>query len=234
MREITFQKTLETQPSTTSGLAQLGELAVTPDGRAWRYVEANEALLIANATTRIANSDQDTVSSSTDGSGDITVITQSGASFTAGAFNNAYGLVDQGTGEGQFFKIKTNDATRLFLFTDYALGTALNVADSDIVIVRPHLAEKTAITTLNQIPVGVAQVAFASGDFGWVLERGAGVALAGAALVANELCTPGDNTEGTLITVASGETLDDASSFGRTLVANSTADIAGMIDVNVW
>ena len=231
IREITFQKVLETS---TTLQAELGEVAMTPDGRRWRYVKANEALLLANALTRIANSDQDTVSSSADADGDITKITQAAAGFTAGDFTNAYGLVDDGTGSGQFFKIRTNDATTLFLYKDYALGTALSVADSDIVIVRPFLAEKTAVTTLNQVPVGVAQVAFAADDFGFVLERGAGVVLAGAALVANELATPGDNTEGTVITVASGETVDDVSSFGRCLVANVTADEGAMIDVNLW
>ncbi|HDZ13686.1 MAG TPA: hypothetical protein ENH60_02150 [Pricia sp.] len=232
MREIRFQKVLETQSAT--GAAKVGEYATTPDGRIWRYVKANEALVLSNALTRIANSDQDTVASTTDGAGDETIITQVSAGFTVGDFNDAYGLVDSGTGKGQFFKIKTNDATRLFLFSDYALSTTLVVGDSDIVIVRPYLAEKTATSTLNQIPLGIAQVAFTSGDFGYALISGPGSVLAGAALVANELCTPGDNTEGTLITVASGETVDDVSSFGRTLVANDTADVAGMIMADMW
>ena len=230
MREITFQKVLETN---TVPLAKLGELAITPDGRAWRYVKANEALSLGHASTRIANSDQDTLASSTDGAGNETIVTQAAAGWTAGDFDDAYLLIDDGTGAGQFAKIKTNDATNLFLYEDYALSTSLSVSDSDGVIVRPHLAEKTAVTTLHQVPIGVAQVAFAANDYGYVLERGPGVVVAGAALVANELCTPGDDTEGEVITVASGETFDDASTFGRCLVANASADKGAMIDANV-
>lgn len=230
MRQITFQKVLE---SNTVPLAGLGEQALTPDGRLWRYVKANEAISLGHATTRTANSDQDTLASSSDPAGNRTVVTQSGASFTAGDFADAYLLIDAGTGSGQFAKIKTNDATRLFLYPDYALGTALDVSDSDGVIVRPHLAEKTAITVLNQVPIGVAQVAIASGSYGWVLERGPGVVIAGEALTANEQCTPGDDTEGEVKNIANGETPDDISSFGRCLVANGSADEGAMVDVHV-
>ncbi len=234
MRIITFQHVLEVSDVPLAGGAQLGDRAQTPDGRQWVYVKANEALVLANATTRVANTDQDTVSSSTNGVSEEIFITESGGGFTVNTFENAFGLVDQGTGEGQFFKVENNTDTTLRLYTDYALGTSLDVASSDIVLVRPHLAEKTAVTTLNQIPIGGTQVAFAANDFGWQLERGVGTILAGAALVANELNTPGDNTEGTVITIANGETPDDVSSFGRTLVVNSTADKAAMIDYLVW
>jgi len=230
MRQITFQKVLQTD---TVPFAELGDRAQTPDGRLWVYVKANEALVLHNALTRTANSDQDTLSSSTDGDGDEIFITQSGASFTAGEFEKAYGLIDAGTGSGQFFKIRTNNATQLTLFKDYALTTSLAVADSDAVIARPHLAEKTAITTLHQVPVGIAQVAFSANEYGWALERGMGAVLAGTALTANELTTPGDDTEGTLTNIGTDESMEDVSTFGRCVVANGTADESAMIDVNL-
>lgn len=230
MKEITFQKVLETN---TVKLGELGERAVTPDGRQWRYVKANEALSLGHALTRIANSDVDTVSSSNDDAGNTTRITEGSAGWTVGQFENAYGLVDAGTGEGQFFKVETNSADTLQLYADYALSTALDVSDSDIVLVRAYLAEKAAVTTLHQVPLGVAQVAFSANDFGWVLERGPGSVVAGEALTANELCTPGDDTEGEVKNIANGETPDDISTYGRCLVANATADKAAMIDVNL-
>lgn len=231
MRQITFQKVLETTTVPTAGL---GEIAVTPDGREWQYVKANEAASKGHALTRIADSDQDTLSSSTDENTEITIITQAGATFTTGQFEDSYGLINDGTGEGQVFKVRTNDATRLFLYRDYRLTTALAVADSDAVIARPYLAEKTAVTTLNQVPLGIAQVAFAAADYGWALRRGPGVVIAGAALVANEQCTPGDDTEGEVITVGSGETLDDASTFGRCLAPNTNADKGALIDALMY
>lgn len=231
MRQITFQKVLETS---TVPQANLGEVAQTPDGRQWVYVKANEALSLGHALTRIANVDVDTVSSSTDENSEITKITEAAAGWTAGAYADAYVLVDDGTGAGQFTKVKTNDATTLFLYRDYRLTTALAVADSDIFIVRPHLAEKAAVTVLHQIPTGIAQVAFAANEYGFALTRGAGVVVAGAALVANELCTPGDDTEGEVITITNGETPDDVSSFGRCLAANASADKGAMVDAMMW
>lgn len=233
MREITFQKVLQTSDVPLAG-AELGDRAQTPDGRQWVYVKANEAASLGHALTRIADSDQDTVSSSNGPDGQRTRITQASAGWTVGQFDYSYGLVDDGTGAGQFFKVKTNTADTLALFEDYVLTTALAVADSDVVLVRPFLAEKTAVTVLNQIPTGVAQVAFAANDYGWALTRGVGVVIAGAALVVNEFCTPGDDTEGEVITVGSGETVDDPSGFGRCLVANASADKGAMVDVNLW
>lgn len=231
MRNITFQQV--TQVSTVAQ-AELGEVAVTPDGRSWRYVKANEALSAGHALTRIANTDVDTVSSSTDENSEITKITEAAAGWTVGQFDDAYGLVDDGTEEGQFFKVRTNDTTTLFLYRDYRLTAALAVADSDIVLVRPFLAEKTAVTTLNQVPVGIAQIAFAANDYGWALTRGPGKVTAGDTLVANEQCTPGDDTEGEVIAITNGETPDDVSTFGRTLVANTTADKNALIDALLY
>jgi hypothetical protein len=230
MRNITFGQTLQTSDVST---ARLGEVAMTPDGREWVYVKANEAVSLGHALTRVANTDADTIASATDGDGNITLLTQASAGWTAGQFADAYGIVDAGTGSGQFFKVRTNTADTLQLYSDYALSTALSVSDSDIVLARPYLAEKTAVTVLHQIPLGVAQVAFAANEFGWALRRGIGTVIAGAALVANELCTPGDDTEGEVITVGSGETIDDASFFGRCVAANGSADEGAMIDANL-
>lgn len=231
MRQITFQKTLQ---ASTVREANLGEVAFTPDGREWRYVKANEALSLGHVATRIANTDVDTVSSATDGNGDITRISEASAGWTVAQFDDAYGLVDDGTGEGQHFKVQTNTTDTLRLYKDYALTTALAVGDSDIVLARPYLAEKVAVTTLNQILLGVAQVAFAANDYGWLLTRGPGIVIMGDVGVANEQITPGDDTEGEAIAITNGETPDDISSVGRVLVANTTADKGALIDVNIW
>ena len=233
MRDLTFQKVLQTVTVPLAG-AELGDRAQTPDGRQWVYVKANEAISKGHIATRIANTDVDTVSSANDGDGNRTRVTEASAGWTAGQFQFAYGLVDDGTGEGQYFKVEDNTADTLRLFSDYKLTTALDVADSDIVLVRPFLAEKVAITTLNQILLGVAQVAFAANDYGWLLTRGVGGVIAGDVVVANELITTGDDTEGEGVNVTAGETVDDISSIGRVLVANTTVDKAALVEVNIW
>lgn len=231
MRQITFQRVKQ---SDAVKQARIGELGQTEDGRVWRYIKANEAISKGHIVTRAANTDQDTVSSTTDGNGNETIIEDSSASFTVGDFDNSYGLVDAGTGSGQFFKIKTNDATKLFLYPEYALSTSLDIADSDIVIVTPYHGEKSATSTLNQVLVGAAQTDFSDGDYGWVLQRGPGEVIVGEAASANQLITPGDDTEGHGLNADADETVDDISAIGRVLVANGTADEAAMVDVNIF
>lgn len=233
MRLITFQNVLQQSDVPQAG-AELGGRAATPDGREWVYVKANEAISKGHVATRIANVDVDTVSSSSDGDGDRTYITKASAGWIVGAYQNAYGLVDDGTSEGQFFKIKDNTADTLNLYKDYKLTSALAVADSDIVIVRPYLAEKSAVSVLNQILIGVAQIAISSGYYAWVQSKGPGCVLMGDTGVANEQVTPGDDSEGEAIAITNGETPDDISSVGRVLVANTTVDKLAMVDINVW
>ncbi len=229
MRIITFQKVLQ---ESEQAQATLGERVVTEDGREWTYVRANEAVLKGHVVTRTANTDVDTVYTSQNAASQNVFITEASAGWTVGAYQNGYGLVDDGTGEGQFFKIKDNSADTLEVYEDYALSTALTVAAADdIVIVQPFLAEKVAITTKNQICIGVAQVLFTTQYYGWVLSRGIGQVLPGATLTANSLCGPGDDAEGEVETYGNGSTVEDESIVGRVLVANTTDDKMAMIEV---
>ena len=115
------------------------------------------------------------------------------------------------------------------------MATALAVADSGIAIRHYTDAEKSPVTTLLTPLKGVAQVSFASGDYGWFLKRGIGGVLGGAAMTINTLISPGDDTEGTAITipVAAGDEFGEYSVVGRVLVANSAADLAALVDVNI-
>lgn len=231
-REITFQKVLQTE--TVQQASTLGERHYTADGRRWIFVKANEALTLAHVATRIANTTVTNITStSNNGRSQTVFIAKTGAGWTVGQFQNAYGLVDDGTGEGQFFKVKDNTATVLELFEDYRITTALDTT-SDLRVARPHLAEKVAITVLNQVIIGGAQVAFAANDYGWLLERGHGTVLMGDTAIANEQVTTGDDTAGECIAVTNSETVDDVSLVGRVIAANTTADKAALIEFNVW
>lgn len=213
----------------TTPSAKLGEIGATPDGRLWRYNKINNAFNKYELASAIANTDVDTVSSSTDGDGNITNITEASAGWTPGQFAGAWLCVDDGTNEGQVSKIKDNTADTLKLEKDWRLTAAMAVADSDIVIHRPNLVKPVPITLLLNTLRGFAQVAFAANEYGWFLERGVGACVPGAALVLDELCTPGDDTAGEVIGVGSGETIDDISLAGRCIVPNTTADKAALI-----
>jgi hypothetical protein len=231
MKPITFQSVFDTP---TTKMATLNSIGQTPDGRIWEYLYATEAIASKGMiVSNPANLDVDTVVSSTNGVSQSVYITEAAAGWTVGAYEDHWLLVDDGTGEGQFAKIKGNTADTLELYTDYALATALLVADSDIVIRHEPDAEKVAITTLITPLKGVAQVAFASGDYGYFLKRGIGGVLVGEAITINETITAGDDTEGTGEIGNTTEGLFDSNYVGRCLIANTTADLCCLADINI-
>jgi len=230
MKNITFQSVFST-PSVKMG--NFNEKGLTPDGRVWEYLKTTEAVSQYMVVSNPANTDVDTVSSaaSPSDSAKYIYITEGSAGWTVGAYQDHWILVDAGTGEGQLGKVKDNSADTLELYFEHAFTTALAVADSDIVIRHYPDAEKVAIT-VEETPVkGVAQVAFASGDHGWFLQRGIGGVLAGEAITINIGITPGDNTEGTAIKSTTAEGAFDANCFARCLVANGSADKACLADI---
>src|SRR3990167_4153846 len=230
MQLLSFQRIFDT-PSVKD--ATLNAKMQTRDGRTFEYLKASEAITKAMVVSAPANTDVDTVSSASDGASNRVFITEASAGWTVGDYQDHWGIVDDGTGEGETFKIKDNTADTLELYVEYALAAALAVADSDIVIRHEPDAEKVAITTLVTPVKGVAQVAFASADYGWFLKRGIGGVLAGEVITINVSLTPGDDTEGTAEIGDTAKGLFDETCIGRCLVANTTADEEALVDINI-
>ena len=210
---------------------KLGERRQTPDGREWTYVKATEAISAGHVVVPTSTS-VDTVSSSTDALGRIVYITEASAGWTVGAYEDAWVFVDAGTGVGQLAKVKTNTADTLELYPEYALSTALSVTDSDITITLRHAVERSAVTDKTQQPVGIAQVALASGDYGWVLTRGDGIVLGGAVLTVGQSFVTGDNTEGQVVAGTTSLGSFDETPLGFCTVANGI-DAAAHVFVSI-
>lgn len=231
MVRISFQDALQ---ASTVPLQLLGTHASTPDGSEWVYAKCNEAVSQGFVVVPVANVGVDTVSSSTNGAGQIVFITEASAGWTVGQFINAWGVVDDGTGEGQVFKVKSNTADTLTLYPEWALGTALAVADSDITLsYYLSLGEKAAITDKAQNAVGIAQVAIASGSYGFVLRRGPGIVIAGEALTNDLSFVTGDDTEGEVVKGTTAKGAFDEQALGTVLEANTTADKGALVMVDI-
>lgn len=229
MNRITFQAVTDTP---TSPSFKLGERGATPDGREWVYIKAAEAISAAKVCIP-ASTSVDLVSSSSDAQGRRVYITKASAGWTVGAFEDQWAYIDDGTGRGQLGKIKTNTTDTVELYPEFALGTALSVVDSDLTITGPYNCSNSAITVKIQGAVGIAQTAFASGDYGWILTRGEGRVLAGEALTAGGSFVTGDDTTGQVVkgTTAKGEF--DEQTLGYCRVANAAADVAAEVWVNI-
>jgi len=229
MNTISFQDVYQTS---TAAAFKLGQRAMTADGREWRFVTST-TLASGNIAVPVAVASSDLYSSSTDSQGRIVYATRAANAFTIGQFEDAIGVVDDGTGVGQTFKIRTNDATTFTLYPETALGTALAVASSDLTYIGMARCRVAAITSKIQMTQGGAQVAFTTNDYGWLLQRGDGRVLAGEALTVGGSFVSGDDTTGQVVkgTTAKGEF--DEQTLGYAIVANAAADQGALVRFNV-
>jgi hypothetical protein len=231
MNQISFQDVYQT--STARGTLKLGSRAQTPDGREWVYVKANSALAKGSVAVPDGVTAVDLCSSSADSLGRIVYITKASAGWTVGQFEDAIGVIDDGTGAGQTFKIKTNSADTLELYPETALATALSVVDSDITIRTMAEVDKAAVTDKVQSAVGIAQVAFGAADYGWLLTNGDGAVLAGEALVVGKGFVTGDDTTGQVLKATTAKGPFDEQNLGICLVANAAADQLTLVRVDI-
>lgn len=222
MNTITFQNVYQT--STNRGTFKNGERGITPDGREWKFVKNGSTIALGNIVIPSAVVDTDLWSSSTDNQGRVVYLTRAANSLTVGAYEDAIGVVNQGTGVGQTFKIRTNSATTLTLYPETALSTALAVADSDLQYQNMGSVIIAAITSKLQMTQGAFQVAASSGDYGWILQQGDGRAVAGEVLVVGGGFCSGDDTAGQVLKNIATESSITAQSLGYCVVANDSAD----------
>jgi|GEM_PF-2219298 len=231
MKQINFQSVFDTP---TVKMGSMNEQVQTPDGRIWEYLYATEAISAYMIATRPANTTVTTVSSSSNGRSQKVYVTEASAGWTVNAYCDHWIDINTGTGVGQIAKVKGNTADTLELYEQYALTTGLAVADSGFAIVHQPDAEKAPVTTEITPVQGVAQVAFASGDYGYFLKRGiGGVMCGGSAITINYSITTGDDTEGYGITGTTAKGPMDENYVGRVLVAASTGDEACLADINI-
>jgi len=227
---ITFQDVYQT--TTARGQFKLGQRAATADGREWQYVRAQSTLATSLVAVPDAVASSDLYSSSTDSQGRIVYLTRAANSLTVGAYEDGIGVVDGGTGIGQTFKIRTNDATTFTLYPETALGTALAVADSDLTYISMSYVDPAAVTSKIQMAQGIAQASFAAADYGWLLTNGTGRVLAGEALTVGAGFSTGDDTAGQVIKAITAEGPFDAQNLGYAIVAGAI-DGGHLVMVNI-
>lgn len=222
MNTISFQNVYQT--TTARGQFKLGQRAMTPDGREWQFVKNNSTIAMGNIVIPNTVSSADLWSSSTNNQNQIVYATRAASAMTTGEYEDAIGVVDDGTGVGQTFKIQTNNPTTLTFYPETALTTALNVASSDLTWIGMSNVIIAAVTSKIQMTQGAFQCAAVSGDYGWILTEGDGRAIAGEVLVVGGGFTSGDDTAGQVIKNIATESSITAQSLGYCIVANAAAD----------
>lgn len=206
---------------------------MTPDGREWAFVKNNSTIATGNIVIPNTVTSADLWSSSTDNQGRIVYATRAASSMTVGGFEDAIGVVDDGTGVGQTFKIRTNNGTTLTFYTETALSTALSVSDSDLTFIGMSNVIIAAVTSKVQMTQGAFQCAASSGDYGWILQNGDGRAVAGEVLVVGCSFVSGAATAGEVLKGTTAKGPFDEQSLGYCIVANAGADQGTLVRYNI-
>lgn len=156
---LTVTKETATSLSDSSPTNPLGAIVRLDDGRAYRYMKANEAIAIGNIVTVLLGIDDADV----DAAASDNTLTGTG-DFTAAEFDDgaAFVFINAGTGINQNKRIKSNTANILYL--ESAWDTALDT-DSDYIVYSPFTVENC--DAANEKIFGVAVSAISAGEYGW-------------------------------------------------------------------
>lgn len=206
---------------------QLGQIA-EDSGHLYRYCKATAAITAGNVV--VANTAHVTVTNITslDNTGDRATekypsVTDSGESWTPGAYVGSYLYIHGNTGVGQMKRIVKNDATTAW-FGALHPGFGQGIEDdpfstspdttSDITIISPWQVKKCGASDKIQTPIGTAPFAFTSGYYGWVCIDGMDNPTMGGTGVIDTVVVPGDDTAGQGTIGGTGDDIGDGTVFG--------------------
>ena len=183
-KNLTGYTTIEGQgiyESSSDQLHALGQMAMSGDGRKFRYVKAGELLvtgdLYQNAAVSTNFVSMAVPSAEAIGSSNVEV-TLGGTAVTANQFDEGFLVISAGTGIGQQFVIKSHDvqtatAGACTFVIEGTLAVATVAASSTVTVVKsPYVDVVKQATTPTGVAIGVAQFAIPSGEFGWLQSGG--------------------------------------------------------------
>lgn len=184
---------------------QLGAKASTPDGRVFRYVKAGAAALVPgkvyDAPIEVANHTNATVVSGAAGATAVT-LTLGATAATANQYAGGVLVVNDVTGEGQTFTIKSHPAADsgaslvVTLEDDEPIVTALTTSSQATLVQNAYNGVVLHATTEVSFPVGVAHTAITEGQYGWIQTHGPISALCAATTGIGQSCAASDTTAG--------------------------------------
>lgn len=185
----------------------LGELAVTNDGRKFRYVLNGGVAMIPGSLymSPVVVANHQNMATATAAIGAKTIsVTLGATAVTANQYRGAYLVINAGTGLGLSYKIASHPAaalsTAVVLTLEDPIITATAVADTkSCLIYSPFQGVIASVNTAK--PAGVAVYAVAANEYGWLQTHGVCSGLNQAATAVN-LGLAASTTSGAMETVA--------------------------------
>lgn len=201
----------ETNPSTN-----IGALAWTDDGRAFRYVLAGASALVAGDLQQTQAEDTNFNQMAVQAAAAVGVkeisITLGSTATTANLFDGGILTIDTAPGLGQVFTILSHEVKDAAATCKFTVLEPVMVAltTSSKATVRANPFKKVIIfpTTSTGMPVGGAIKAITAAKYGWIQSHGMGGALSDATVTANDAqgLAPSAGTAGAVTQVVAAGT----------------------------
>ena len=224
---------------------KLGTRMSFDDGRVFRYCEVGGSDIAAGAIVQapagIANHDMDlAIATAASGVTSLTV-TLGGTASTKNQYKDGYLYVNDGTGEGSIYKIKSNAAgssgSTCVITLDEEDGTVTAVTNGTTLVglaVNPYSNVIISPTTVTNVAVGVAPRALTSDYYGWLQTWGAASVLCNAAGVIGEAVRVGGaSTAGGFEDLDRDGTNENEQVIGHQMLIASVATDYALIDLNI-
>lgn len=188
----------------------LGDLAFTNDGRAFRYCKAGATALITGQLQQSSAEDTSNFQNLTvavSSIGDTTITTTSTPTLTVNQLAGGFLIVASATlGAGQMLRIKSHPAVSAAVVT-FTLEDPVTIATTGTVTVdcslNPYKDVIVNPTTLTSAPVGVAVFNLVATEFGWLQVGGIASILADGANAVGANLVASNGTAGAVEDAAS-------------------------------
>lgn len=236
-RQQTLTATQLSEVGTTQ-LHDLGQEATDLNGRQYRYVKAGGAVAAGGLVVAAANTANHIGARATNSAAigdEVIEVTVGATAVTEDQYKGGTIVINAGTGIGQQFRIKGNTAasssgtTKVYI--EGAVKVALSSSDSKAHLLPNKFNGVTTSATAALRRVGVAHVALASGEYGWVGTRGVfGVLVEGSAVAIADPVIPSATTAGAVEGIGSVAATDQI--VGIAVQAGTTAQVSG-VDLNL-
>lgn len=207
VRTITDQDIRTTTTSRVNGV-KLGEVAVTVDGRVYRYAQAGATDLDPGKLCVNADANADVVNKTVARTYTVAglrstpeVIIDAGGAITADDYRDGTLAITDATGEGVLSRVTGNTATsgaaELTVYLAEPIPVALTIDVSEATLLKSPW-DDIVISATDQAdqPVGVPNVTMDDADYGWVQTGGMCAVWADEAVTRGQALTIGTGTAG--------------------------------------
>lgn len=208
----------------------LGAIWVTEDGRAYVYAKNGASGLYAGQLTQCAvpsaNANKETVAASA-AVGDNYVSVTFGGAVTADYYKDGYLWVNDDTGEGSAYRIRTHaagtTAVKVYLMDGEEVRDAITAGAGTVSAIK-HPQDGVIIcpTTLTSGPAGVPPIDVTASYYFWNQVKGPAAVLTDGTVAIGESVSPSNGTAGSVEATVYATTFDV--SVGVVLGLNATTE----------